>query len=158
MKTKSQNRKSLWRLLNPASKIERRHFEDYVETFYEEHPELTREPLHNVLSGCNITLPLGEGIIDFVYADFDSAYKDTALIYGLLYKLREEHIENIIGKQTEERKEFPPEKIENQLDEQIHSDYEYYFSSDDTSGITEVSLYTAICPPVIKRSADTYLL
>ena len=138
-------------------KIESRHFEDYVETFYEEHPEITREPLHNILSGCNITMPLGEGILDFVYADFDSAYKDTALIYGLIYQLREEYVKNNKDKQTEERKEFPPEKIENQLDERIHNYYEYYFSCDDTRGITEVSLYTAICPPVIKRSADTYL-
>ena len=90
--------------------IERRHFEDYVETFYEEHPELTREPLHNVLSGCNITMPLGEGILDFVYADFDSAYKDTALLYGLLYKLGKEYNKSNKDQQPKEKKEFPPEK------------------------------------------------
>ena len=137
--------------------IERRHFEDYVETFYEEHPELTCEPLHNVLSGCNITMPLGEGILDFVYADFDSAYKDTALLYGLLYKLGKEYNKSNKDQQPKEKKEFPPEKIDNQLDEQIHNYYEYYFSCDDTKGITDASLYSAICPPVIKRSADTYL-
>lgn len=137
-------------------KIERSQFKNYEEKFYAEHPELTYEPLHNVLSGCNITMPLGEGILDFIYADFDSAYKDTALIYGLLYKFREEYIENNEENQSNETKDIPPEKINNRLDEQIHDYFEFTFSCDDTKKITAASLYTAICPPIIKRSIHTY--
>lgn len=39
------------------------------------------EPLHNVLSGAVINLQIGEGILDFIYADFKTPFKES---YGFV--------------------------------------------------------------------------
>ena len=142
---------------NARYDIHRDNFKNYEDKFYEEHPDIEYEPLHNVLSGCNITIPLGEGILDFVYADFDSAYRDASFIYGLFYKFKDELTDHIESSQSNKTKDTAPEKINNHLEDEINDYYEFYFSADDTRKITAVSLYTAVCPPIIKRSADTYL-
>ena len=136
--------------------IRRDDFKNYEDDFYEEHPDIEYEPLHNVLSGCSITIPLGEGILDFVYADFDSAYRDTAFIYELLNKLRDEIIDKDETPQPNKAKNSAPEKVYNLLEQEIKDYFEYMYSCDDTRKITAASLYTAVCPPIIKRSADTY--
>ena len=44
-----------------------------IERFFNEEYEALgiekREPLNNVLSGCRINLNIGEGVLDFIYAD-----------------------------------------------------------------------------------------
>ena len=136
--------------------IERMIFENNESNFYAEHPELQYVPLHNVLSGSDITIPLGEGILDFVYADFAPGYKDASFMHELFYNLRKEHYQKHGSLPAVKKEKRPPETINNQLDLVLKDYYEYFFSCDDTRKITSVSLYTAVCPPVNARSADTY--
>ena len=136
--------------------IERMIFENNESNFYAEHPELQYVPLHNVLSGSDITIPLGEGILDFVYADFAPGYKDASFMHELFYNLRKEHYQKHGSLPAVKKEKRPPETINNQLDLVLKDYYEYFFSCDDTREITSESLFTAVCPPVIARSADTY--
>ena len=136
--------------------IERMIFENNESNFYAEHPELQYVPLHNILSGSDITIPLGEGILDFVYADFAPGYKDASFMHELFYNLRKEHYQKHGSLPAVKKEKRPPETINNQLDLVLKDYYEYFFSCDDTREITSESLYTAVCPPVIARSADTY--
>lgn len=142
---------------NARYDIERINFENNESNFYSRHPELDYVPLHNVLSGSEITIPLGEGILDFVYADFAPAYKNASLMHALLYNLREEHIQKHGSLSAVKKEEQSPETINNQLDLAIKEYFDFYFSCDDTRKITSVSLYTAVCPPIIARNVDAYL-
>lgn len=137
--------------------IDRIQFEKDEDDFYKEHPDIEYKPLNNVLSGCNIMIPLGEGILDFIYADFDSAYQDETFVLGLLFHYREEYLQDDKREKSSETKNIPPEKINNILDGQIQDYFDFMFSCDDTRKISAASLYTAICPPVLKRDADNYL-
>lgn len=137
--------------------IDRIQFEKDEDDFYKEHPDIEYKPLNNVLSGCNIMIPLGEGILDFIYADFDSAYQDETFVLGLLFHYREEYLQDDKREKSSETKNIPPEKINNTLDGQIQDYFDFMFSCDDTRKISAASLYTAVCPPVLKRDADNYL-
>ncbi|MBR5681100.1 MAG: hypothetical protein IKX19_10650, partial [Clostridia bacterium] len=55
--------------------INRHQFDQDVEDIYEENPDVQKEPLNNVLSGAEICLPVGEGLLDFLYADFQKPYR-----------------------------------------------------------------------------------
>ena len=141
---------------NARYDIERMNFENVESNFYAGHPELQYVPLHNVLSGSDITMPLGEGILDFVYADFAPGYKDASFMPALFYNLRKEHYQKHGSLSAVKKEERPPETINNQLDLVLKDYYDFFFSCDDTRKITSVSLYTAVCPPIIARSVDTY--
>ena len=141
---------------NARYDVERINFENDESNFYAGHPELQYVPLHNILSGSDITIPLGEGILDFVYADFAPGYKDASFMHELFYNLRKEHYQKHGSLPAVKKEKRPPETINNQLDLVLKDYYEYFFSCDDTREITSESLYTAVCPPVIARSADTY--
>ena len=95
--------------------IERMIFENNESNFYAEHPELQYVPLHNVLSGSDITMPLGEGILDFVYADFAPGYKDASFMPALFYNLRKEHYQKHGSLPAVKKEKRPPETINNQL-------------------------------------------
>ena len=101
---------------NARYDVERINFENDESNFYAEHPELQYVPLHNPLSGSDITIPLGEGILDFVYADFAPGYKDASFMPALFYNLREEHLRKHGSLPAVKKEERPPETINNQLD------------------------------------------
>ena len=136
--------------------IDRRKAEDDEELFYSDHPDLPHAPFNNVLSGCEVTIPLGEGILDFVYADIDSAFRDTAAIYRLLYELGKEYQKNNPQDQsvTAER---TPGTLTNELDLRIRDYYDSMWTVVDTKQISSASLYTAVCPPTFNQKVDPYL-
>lgn len=49
--------------------------DEFEKMFYEHNPDIEPQQKNNPLSGCKVTLPLGEALFEFVYADFDSLYK-----------------------------------------------------------------------------------
>ena len=51
--------------------------DEFEKMFYEHNPDIEPQPKNNPLSGCKVTLPLGEALFEFVYADFDSLYKEV---------------------------------------------------------------------------------
>ena len=54
------------------------------ELFYKDNPEIKEQPLNNVLSGTRIKVKLGEGILDFIYTDFDPAIQKAAFLPVML--------------------------------------------------------------------------
>lgn len=49
--------------------------DEFEKMFYEHNPDIEPQSKNNPLSGSKVTLPLGEALFEFVYADFDSLYK-----------------------------------------------------------------------------------
>ena len=76
--------------------IDRTKFNERSEDFYQSHPEEKEEPLINVLSGAEITLPVGEGILDFIDADFEEAFKEARGFITFFWKLLPEEIHAIL--------------------------------------------------------------
>ncbi len=139
-----------------------------IEMFHRNRPELTVEPLNNIMSGADIVLSYGEGILDFIYADFktptDEIYErfkmETALREAFKWGViqRNEQGEIIIDKNAI-KKELPPEeekteKIYSSTQEDINEYYDYKASFIEISDIAYASLYSAICPPVFKHNGD----
>lgn len=122
-------------------------FSHIAEGLYLDHPYKQIAPLNNVLSGACIDLQYGEGILDFIYADFKTPYKEAIQLPLLLHALRQ----NSLAEQnlTEETiPETPPANVRDRLDIQI----EEYFAFKDTMRLVKpiayASLYSAICPPL----------
>ena len=51
--------------------------DEFEKLFYEQNPDILPQPKNNPLSGSKVTLPLGEALFEFIYADFDSLYKEV---------------------------------------------------------------------------------
>ena len=66
----------------PVDSTERDEFE---KMFYQQNPDIKPQPKNNPLSGSKVTLPLGEALFEFVYADFDSLYEEVKVCL-CLYK------------------------------------------------------------------------
>ena len=66
----------------PIDSTERDEFE---KMFYNQNPDINPQPKNNPLSGSKVTLPLGEALFEFIYADFDSLYSEVKVSL-FLYK------------------------------------------------------------------------
>ena len=66
----------------PVDSTERDEFE---KMFYHHNPDIEPQPKNNPLSGSKVTLPLGEALFEFIYADFDSLYEEVKVCL-CLYK------------------------------------------------------------------------
>ena len=66
----------------PIDSTERDEFE---KMFYHQNPDINPQPKNNPLSGSKVTLPLGEALFEFIYADFDSLYSEVKVSL-FLYK------------------------------------------------------------------------
>ncbi len=138
--------------------IDRTNFDMHVEYFYSEHPEEEEEPLNNVLGGSYIHIPYGEGILDFIYADFKPAYEE-ALRLPLLLKqfgefLKREEPESF-SEDDESQTESRPEKVYNRTQDIVEEYNRYASTVRYVKDISYTSLYTAICPPVFSSDYDT---
>jgi len=105
-------------------------------------------PLHNVLSGEEIVLRYGEGILNFIYADFEPAFREArklARLPELLLAGRPEWAVEACRARAAARR---PEKVYNQTQEIVEEYFSYTSSRFFTKEISYCSLYTAICPPV----------
>ncbi|MDE6281535.1 MAG: hypothetical protein K2M15_07080, partial [Oscillospiraceae bacterium] len=111
-------------------------------------------PVNNVLSGATIVMRYGEGILDFVYADFRTATVE-AMRYPLMWEaLRKEYR----AASSSPPADTEPEKVYNQTQEIV----DHYFAYRDTLRVTKdilmQSLYTMICPPVFADETDSKAL
>ncbi len=110
-----------------------------------------REPLNNAFSGLQIDLSLGEGILDFCYADFAKGREASRISYMLF---SHETWDAISGR---EHSDEAPRTSKIKSHEDLVS--ETYFRYVDTmSALNELlycSLYSAIFPPVFyNKSTD----
>lgn len=125
-------------------------YKNFEEYFYNENPEIKVEPLHNVLSGVGILLKYGEGILDFVYADFQTpfqrAYSWRSALDALGAELREGN-----SNSDNSARELPKIYNSNQL---IVDEYlKFAGTAMIIEDIMYASLYSAVCPPVFLENA-----
>ncbi|MCR5652555.1 MAG: DUF6076 domain-containing protein [Ruminococcus sp.] len=122
----------------------------FEEDFYESHPEIDYVPPGIVLSGCIIDRPLGEGILEYIYADFQSVFKNEYLIGVML--LENPDLFDFAKDLPEVFEKSPPQTINNSFDEMIEEYLELDSSCDTTRLLAAQSLYTIICPPYLKEN------
>ena len=60
--------------------------DEFERVFYERHPDIKPQQKNDPLSGSIVTVPLGEALFEFMYADFDSLYDEVKF---RLYKYEE---------------------------------------------------------------------
>ena len=111
-------------------------------------------PVNNVLSGANIVMRYGEGILDFVYADFKTPAQE-AIRFPLMWEaLRKEY--QAASPSTPADAE--PEKVYNRTQEIVDSYFAYQDTMRATKDILKQSLYTMICPPIFENETDSRAL
>ena len=144
-------------VLSSRYDIDRSVFDMHAEYFYRDHPEEKEEPLNNVLSGSYIRIPYGEGILDFIYADFKPAYQQAIMLPQLFSQfsklLQEEPDEPVSEKKPNRNSES--EKIYSQTQDIVQAYFRYESTVHHIKDISYTSLYTAICPPVFVSGHDT---
>lgn len=146
------------------------------EHFHQTHPKEKEQPLNNVLSGAKITLPIGEGILDFVYADFEPTFQKTKRAMALFWRLTPTDADKMSKQATELSVYQQPNALaadasqrsgqsacageqirilrKTQLD--VRQYFKYTRSACFLNDLTYSSLYTAICPPVLSDDRSGY--
>lgn len=111
---------------------------------YRRNDEFIPNSAPHILGACRVEMKCGEGLFDFIYADFDSVYE----------KLKNK--EYVI--------KYPDAKGNGQL-EKFYNQYAHYCNTLYNYGeLFTTSLYTYICPPVFgnqidhKRTLQYYML
>ena len=137
--------------------IDRSGFDMNAGYFYRDHPEEKEEPLNNVLSGSYIRIPFGEGILDFIYADFKPAYQQAIkipLLFSQFGELKKEEQDESVT-EDESVRGSEQEKIYNQTQDIVYAYFCYESTVIQIKDISYTSLYTAICPPVFTYEHET---
>ena len=132
-------------------------FEDVLadrEYYYSLHPEHPVEPLINIFSGSHIDLNYGEGILDFVYADFITPLQPALRMYRFFAALREAHNKQNPKVDEAEEIELPPQKVYNRTQEIVDEFFAYESSFHTVKETVYASLYSAICPPKFDERND----
>lgn len=119
-------------------------------------------PLNNVLSGAHICLRYGEGILDFVYADFLPPVRRKIMFLQVLKKELAEEYERRFEAAPAGSDRIPEgaNMVYNQAQERVEQYFRYLSTLLYTKDVMSLSLYTAICPPVFKSDgvADKALI
>lgn len=115
--------------------------------YYGDHPSIPTKPFINIFSSAKIDLYYGEGLLDFIYADFQTASKSIRILFEVLEKIKEERAEPIQGKSRKT-------KIYSKAQSIAHDFFEYMHSFAAVEDIAYASLYSGICPPKFEGNAD----
>lgn len=102
-------------------------------------------PLNNVLSGCSIEMSIGEGILDFIYADFDRPFYMAINYYLTFRDLFEEEFGHLFPNKNTKK---PPQKIKSKEHEDAIKYWNYKHTCYMARELNYASLYSAVCPPV----------
>lgn len=122
-------------------------FEDILkgDQFFEKFDvEPRRVPMNNVLSGTNVSLKYGEGLLDFIYADFDSPAQ--LALNHLRWWDAVHHGESAAG--------LSAEKVYDKTQEIVEQYYRYQNTLPFLKEVMIQSLYTMVCPPVFTEGSD----
>jgi len=118
-------------------------------------PDGINEPFINVLSGSKISFKYGEGILDFIYADFETPLRDVyrrMVFYKNFIEMCREELKNSPYKSIPPR--HPPPKTDD-FDKLFVEDYiDYKETFEHISPIAYASAYSAIFPPRFHEFLD----
>lgn len=127
-------------------------FDSYLADREQYHPQYSEHPLINIFSGSQIELNYGEGILDFVYADFITPLQPALRMFRMFSKIREKHQqkhpESVVNTQK------TPEKVYNRTQEIVMDFLAYESSFSTVKEAAYASLYSAICPPKFEEKFD----
>ena len=113
-------------------------------------------PLNNVISGCSIEMSVGEGILDFIYADFDQPFYIAINYYLTFRDLLEADFGDLFPNRNKKKL---PRKIKSKEHEDAIKYFNYKHTCFMTREMNYSSLYSAVCPPVfINYDKDDYQL
>lgn len=110
-------------------------------------------PFNNIFCGSKFSINVGKGILDFIYADFNTPYKEEQqFAYAmefLLPKLKEESPQEYTTEQYADIKSKPIKVLS--IEDEIYDDYiKFKAAMSQIGDIAYASLYSAICPPIFK--------
>lgn len=108
------------------------------------------DPMVNLFSDSYVTLNYGEGILDFIYADFRTPLRKPLANIMLADFLREISEDDNSGNHSTSEKDAVPEKVYNRNQEIVEDFYDYVETFHDIREVAYASLYSAICPPLFK--------
>ena len=137
--------------------ISRECVDSEIESFYAENPDISRVPLNNVLSGAKVKLKYGEGILDFIHADFHTPAKKALEFQEFLLVFKD-----VIAKEYAEKdqevhiQESVSEKIYNRTQVIVENYWRYKSTVAIMKDIGYSSIYTTVCPPLFKDSHSEY--
>ncbi len=98
------------------------------------------QPKNNVLSGAVMNLQLGQGILEFIYADFSAVSRKTLALCNVLFNANLDGGEEYFCK--------------NDVVVDEYLKFSYTMSSIDKVAYT--TLYSAVCPPVFVKERGDY--
>ena len=124
-------------------------FDSYLYDREQYHPQYSEHPLINIFSGSQIKLNYGEGILDFVYADFITPLKSALEMHRMFAALREIHQQKNPEAVAQEKK--APHKVYNRTQEIVEDFLAYESSFRTVKEAAYASLYSAICPPKFEQ-------
>ncbi|MCR4607382.1 MAG: DUF6076 domain-containing protein [Oscillospiraceae bacterium] len=130
----------------------RRRYEGKIRFGHEEDdsPESDKKPLINVLSGATIRLGYGEGILDFLYADFSTPLLEkaaTSITSGGEAK-------GYLPQDLRSEKEPGTERVSTKTQKIVEDFFSYALTFTNVKEAAYRSVYTAICPPVVADIRD----
>lgn len=128
---------------------------DYLQDEYRKKcTDTSPEPLINVFSGALIDLNYGEGILDFIYADFITPIKEKLSflheMIGFTEALKETYPELVSTEPTKDE----PIKVYDQTHVLIQKFFDYNSTFNTVRDIAYASLYSSICPPMFADKFD----
>ena len=109
--------------------------DEFERVFYERHSDIKPQQKNNPLSGSIVTVPLGEALFEFMYADFDSLYDEVEL---RLYKYEEIELPD----------------VESSMQDNINQFIFYRAYKELINYLAFGSTASALFPPSIKNGAD----
>ena len=115
--------------------IDSQEIDEFERVFYEHHPDIKPQQKNNPLSGSIVTVPLGESLFEFVYADLDSLYNEVKF---RLYKYEEIELPD----------------ADSNMQDNINRFISYRAYKELINCLAFGSTVSALFPPCINNSAD----
>lgn len=107
-------------------------------------------PMINIFSDAAVRLNYGEGILNFIYADFKTPLKEQLENAAVVEALRKYAKEELGTDHSEDQQNRQPGKVYDEDQEVVERFYEYESTFCDLREVAYASLYSAICPPLFK--------
>lgn len=122
------------------------------DSFYARHADILSEPFVNVFSGASVDVGYGEGILDFIYADFMTPLQEQLALYQLFADVRKQ----VIVQEGEDAANKPKRdsKVYNKTQLIVNSFFNYTSTFTTVKEVAYASLYSAICPPNFETGFD----
>ena len=115
--------------------IDSKEIDEFERVFYERHPDIKPQQKNDPLSGSIVTVPLGEALFEFMYADFDSLYDEVKF---RLYKYEEIELPD----------------ADSNMQDSINRFISYRAYKELINHLAFGSTASALFPPSIKNGAD----